>query len=306
MSDLLLAILSGPYWQHGFSLRRAAVGLLSAFGALWLVVEIVSFFWPDASAALRQFRWVFVLGGLATALWVSRPRHSVTCQLSGRDVTISIRIGNLFKMSGALIVGSNITFDTTSRDELISERSVQGQFTRQFYDSEAHLDADLDSALTGLEFQALPDRPMGKKKAYAIGTVARVRAKSRTAYFVAIASLNDHGVAQGTFGDLKDALPRLWEYVTTRGDFQALAMPVIGSGFSRIPQTREEIIREIINSFVAACAAQRPSESLTIVIPYRDFYDHRVDLESLERFTQHVCRYHMQSGNAIGVGRPIA
>ena len=102
-------------------------------------------------------------------------------------------------------------------------------------------------------------------------------------------------------------LPSLWEFVATRGDFKPLVMPVIGSGFSRLPQTREEIIREIVKSFVAACASQRPCESLTIVIPLRDYYDHGVNLESLDQFTQHVCRYSgYEAANSAGQGRPIA
>lgn len=303
--DLLRAIFSKAYWRHGFSPKRALIGLLSAFGALWLLVEIVSFFWPDAAASFRSHRWGFVLVGVLVALWTSRPRHSFTCKLTGRDVAISIRIGDVFSGSGALVVGSNMTFDTSSVGGLISERSVQGQFTLRYYDSEAHLDIDIVAALAGIESEELPFRPIGKTNSYPIGTVACVRARARTAYLVAITALNDHGVAQGSFVDLKDALPKLWEFITTRGDFQPLIMPVIGSGFARITQTREEIIREIINSFVAACASQRPSESLTIVVPYRDFYDHRVDLEGLERFTEHVCRYHGHSVQAAGLGQPV-
>ena len=65
-------------------------------------------------------------------------------------------------------------------------------------------------------------------------------------------------------------------------------MPVLGSGFSRLPETREEIIREIVKSFVAACSSSRPTEGLTIVMPYGDFYNHGVNPEELERFASSV------------------
>jgi hypothetical protein len=119
--------------------------------------------------------------------------------------------------------------------------------------------------------------------------------------------MNEHGVAKGTLEDLRLALPTFWEYFTTHGRFEPLIMPVLGSGFSRLPQTREELIQEIVISFVAACASARPTEQLTIVIPYKDFYDNNVDLNDLEKYIQHVCRYtQYRSASATGQGQGIA
>ena len=252
---------------------------------------MTTFFSKPAGDRIRSAWWAFLLLGLGWAIWTNRPKHRTSCRLKGRDVSIVIKIGDLFDVGGALVIGSNTTFDTELSVDLISERSVQGQFTRKFYDSSAHLDADIDRSLAGVPRTEIPARAHGKRFSYPIGTTASVRPKGRTAYLVAVASLNEHGVAHGTFDDIKSSLPALWEYVATRGDLQPLVMPVLGTGFSRLPQTREEIVREIVQSFVAACAAQRPCESLTIVIPIADFYDHSVDLDELERFTQHVCKY---------------
>jgi hypothetical protein len=70
--------------------------------------------------------------------------------------------------------------------------------------------------------------------------------------------------------------------------------------------TREEIIRAIVDSFVAACASSRPTEKLTIVVPYKDFYAHRVDLIELERYVQHVCKYtEYREPTAMGVGTAV-
>jgi hypothetical protein len=134
-----------------------------------------------------------------------------------------------------------------------------------------------------------------------------VETRGRRAYFVAIATMNDGGVAHGNFEDLLSSLPSLWEYISTHGNFDPVIVPVLGSGYSRLSQPREEIVREIVKSFVAACASSRPTERLTIAIPYKDCYEHRVDLDELERFVQHVCRYtEYQSAAAAGAGIAIA
>jgi hypothetical protein len=135
------------------------------------------------------------------------------------------------------------------------------------------------------------NKKIGKPNIYSVGTTVRLLARNRTAYFVGLATLNASGVAHATFEDLKTALPMLWECVTTRGNFEPLIMPVLGSGFSRLTATRAEIIREIVTSFIAACSSSRPTEALTIVMPPKDVYDHDVDLEELRQYIQHVCQY---------------
>jgi hypothetical protein len=226
--------------------------------------------------------------------------------MKGRDVTITLRVGDMFSVPGALVVGATTTFETDVATGLISPKSVQGQFTARFYDVVAHLDADLTAALAGVVPERILEAGRGKRTAYPVGTTVRLTAKGRTAYLVAIASLNEYGVAHSSFEDLKNALPRLWEAVGERGTFEPLVMPVLGSGFSRLAETREELAREIIKSFTAACSSGRPTEALTIVLPPGDFYEHRVDLNELERYLQHMCRYtEFKQPVDVGAGRAV-
>ena len=69
---------------------------------------------------------------------------------------------------------------------------------------------------------------------------------------MAIATLNAHRIAFATRNDLLDALPVLWENIRTRGGMEPISVPVLGSGFSRLNAKREELVREIVKSFVAA------------------------------------------------------
>jgi len=100
----------------------------------------------------------------------------------------------------------------------------------------------------------------------------------------------------------------LWDYVATKGGgFDPLVVPVLGSGHARLPEPREEIIRAIVNSFIAACSSARPTEKLTIVIPFKDFHEHQVNFAELERYVQHVCTYTEYRGpTSAGVGTALA
>lgn len=308
MKAILAALRSPAYWRHGFSLTRAGQALLSSFGTMWLGAEIVSFFSQDGGAWLRR-QWIpFLVGGVLLALWLNRPRVRFACRLAGRDVVVEIRVGDMFAMQGALVIGSNTSFDTDTAGGLIADSSVQGQFTKRYYSAVSHLDGDLAAALNGIAPVRTSATKKGKAQVYPIGTTVHVLAQQRRAYFVAIAAMNDHGVASGTFDDLKDSLPMLWDYVATKsGGIEPLIVPVLGSGFSRLPQPREEIIRAIVNSFIAACSSARPTEKLTVVIPFKDFHEHQVDFVELERYIQHVCRYtEYRSPTAVGTGTGLS
>lgn len=300
--DILRAYGSRAYWRHGFSVARAASALLSSFGALWLIVEIASYFSPSARTNIQSLWPAFLLAGALVAFWINKPQQKVQCKLVGRDITLIIGVGDLFKAEGALIIGTNRTFDTDLSSGLISKKSVQGQFSERYYDSTSHLASDISFALQGAMSQAASISKPGNQDEYPVGTVAKVSPKDRNAYLVAIAKFNERGVANGTFEDLKNALPALWEFIASAGSVEPLVMPVLGTGFSRLPETREEIIREIVNSFVAACSARRFTDSLKIVMHPRDFYRNSVDIVELGKYLEHVCKY-TEYGLSLRPGR---
>ena len=218
-----------------FSLQ-AVSAVLSAFGALWLAVEIATFFFANTKAPeiIRSLWWVFGSAGVLVAVGLRRPRLTVIQRLKGRDVTVEIAIGDVFSFPGALIVGTNTTFDTRISRELISEHSVQGAFTKAYYGDETQLDAELTAGLRGLQSETLGKERLGKSNRYPMGTVVRLNPRQRTAYFLAIADLNEHGVASASFDGLKDCLAKLWVFIGSRGLREPLVMPVLGTGFCRL------------------------------------------------------------------------
>ena len=127
-------------WWLGFGKH-----LLASFGAIWLATETVSFFNDDAQMFLStKGVWFYTLGFLV-ACFLSWPKTGVSYQLKSRDVTIEIRIADAFEVKGDLVVPTNTTFDTDLDGRIPKAHSIQGEFTRRYYDSEIrHLDLDID------------------------------------------------------------------------------------------------------------------------------------------------------------------
>jgi len=296
-----------------FSLKRFASSFLQAFGILWWLVEVTAFFFSDRPwvATIKSGWWIFLITGVIVGSYRAWPRISVKERISDTDTDVEVRVGDMFSQPYALVIGSNSTFDTAMDDKTISPKSLQGQFTREYCPSISELDKQLDFALQNVSPRNIrnkQDKPYGKSKEYELGTVAPIDIGGRHAYFVAIAVLNEHRVAASDRDKFLDSLPRMWAEIRRRGEFEPLCCPVLGSGFSRLNLTREELIREIIKSFVTATVEGKFCEKLTVVISPKDFREGHVDLQKIGRFLEHECIYARSTSKPRGTsptGTPI-
>lgn len=285
-------LFSRPYWRHQFSWKTFVQSLLTAFGVLWTAVEASTFFAARAWAEALQYHWrIFLLLGFLIALWQMRPMLSVTSKIDGRDISIEIRIGDAVHSDGSLVVPINSTFDTSIGDIFMTKNSVQGALVHHEYGGNTtHLDADIASALEKekYQYQSLSTK-VGKTKKYDIGTVITVKPKQRQYYLLATSVLNTECRSKGTVEDVRNSLASLWNYVSERGDKGHIVAPLIGTGRGRISTPRSEICKEIIRSFIAACAEGTFCDKLTIVIFYRDVGPNLISLQSLGSFLEHAC-----------------
>ena len=279
-----------------FSLQRFVSSLLQAFGILWLLVGVTAYFFSGRPwvVTIKSGWWVFLISGIIIGFYRAWPRLSVKERISDTDADVEVRVGDIFSQPYAVIIGSNTTFDTAMDDKTISHKSLQGQFTQKYCPSIPELDKQIDFALQNVSprnTRNKQDKPYGKSKEYELGTVAPIHIGGKRAYFVSIAVLNEHRVATSDRDDFLDSLPRMWAEIRRRGEFEPLCCPVLGAGFSRLNLTREELIREIIKSFVTAIVEAKFCENLTVVISPKDFREGHVDLMKIGRFLEHECIY---------------
>ena len=276
------------------SLRTLGSSILQGLGLLWCFVEMLAFFSDAFSGIAQSYWWVFLAAGTVLGCIRSMPRLSTTVTVPGTDCKITIRVCDLFSVTkAAYVVSTNTTFDTSIEDGTISVQSVQGQLTIRVFGSPEQLDKEINHSLDGTECIEISRnrKPYGKLRKYSIGTVACVRSGMSRAYLLAIASMNEHKRAHATRSDVTDALPLLWEYIRARGDQEDLVAPILGSGRSRTNATRDELVREMIRSFIPAARAGAFCTSLTIAVSPTDFAAGHIDLAGLSSFLQHECLY---------------
>ena len=263
------------------------------YSGSWLVIEILNHFhtpfeeWSRGKLGLPILIFFSGLGiGIIWYLWKCAKMLSVTHKLErthkleGQDISIEIRVGNIFKIKGAFIISTNTAFDTDMSDGPVSPMSLQAQFTNRYYDKVEYLEQELTDALIAEEFISDEDKP-AKKESYEIGKVVKISPRGQVTYFVAIDEFSEYGGVESSLDNVREGLGSLWYYVGKQRTLEPLVIPVLGTGHSGIPISREQMIIEIITSFIASCTEKKFCEKLTIVISESDYRQHDVNLEEL-------------------------
>ena len=270
---------------------------LAILGALWLILEISSYFIPKICSQYIVslgvwFLAILILVALVISVFINRPINSINEKLNNRDITITIVIGDFFEQKGDYIVGTNTTFDTNLTEGIIFKNSIQGQFSTKYFEGKIELLDELIEKQLELENDfTIDSNKTGKRNRYPIGKTIQIKYNDVTAYFLALAEMNKYGVASSSYENILLSLSNLWDYISSHGSTDPLVIPILGTGFSRIEIEKEIIIQEIVKSFIAACSEKRFTNNLIIVIYPKDYEDAELDLNKLHEFLKCQCKY---------------
>jgi hypothetical protein len=223
-----------------------------------------------------------ILRSLRERIRARNPGDVLRREFPGLGVTLVVRSGDLFDEADAnLVVGFADTLDTvTENDAVISRASVQGQLLDRVYGGDrAQLDRALSQALAGVQplvVESARDKPRGKRRRYAVGTVATLPQDGRRVFALVLCRQDRDLVTRSSAGELRLALERLWESVRKQGLLRPVAMPLVGSGLARVALSREQLMIMIIDTFLRSCAAERSAPELRIVLLPADLRQTRI------------------------------
>lgn len=271
------------------ALKELGKSFISNFGLLWLLIEPAALFFPKK----LNFGWkgylCLVLIALVTAIIQRFPRLSISANLSSPDSEIEIKIGDLFKQKGHLVIGFNDVFDT-ELGEIIKSSSVQGQFLSKSYNGDrTKLDQDIGNALKEYQNQAKQEtnKEKGKTVRYPIGTTIILESSGQKYFLSAYGKMSNDLVIKSNLNYLWTALDQIWEKVHLKGHSFNVSIPIIGSDLARIGFSRMLLIKFITISFIMASKEKFITKKLTIVIYSKDL-DY-VDLYELKKFLESAC-----------------
>jgi Thoeris protein ThsA, Macro domain len=277
-------------WNR-LSWMGAGEALLVAFGTLWLIVEILVFFNEQAFAEkIRSVWWLFTLLGVAYAIIKNWPKSSYSFEVKNRDASIAINISDIFELDGAKIVPINNRLDTSLKGAVERSSSILNFFINKVYSkNNQHLGTDISNQLEdNSEFYdslVINNDP----KEYKIGTVVPIFQDEKQYYLLCNASLNQQGRSKCSPDDLRNSLVELWAYLIHSGSKEHLIIPVLGTGRGRITMTREEVIKEIVLSFLVSLSNDNYCDKLTICIHPEDMKKYKLNIDGIVDFVRLNC-----------------
>jgi len=296
MTFLPLFFSKNYLYQYASQWKQILKSIFYFFGIIAAILTISIFLFNiDIQTQIKDYCFfgvIFVLIiVIGYGLWINRPKLSIIQQIPHRDIEIEIRVADMFDLKGSYIIGTNTTFDTEIGDDLIAEKSVQGQFTKKFFMDYKDLGNRINEKLVTYPFDTVNFEKKGNVKSYEMGTVVKIKKNNIIAYFVAMARLNEQGVAQSSIEDIIISLNKLWEFISTHGGTEPIIIAIFGSRFGRLIEKRDQIVDKIIQSFVIACISKKCTEKLIIVIHPVDFLKWNLNLAELKRILEYHCHY---------------
>ena len=290
------------------SFKKLLSSIFSSLGILWSIVKIGDYFFNhwEWIQKIPDYWYVFLSVGIIIGFFRAWPRLKMSQLIAGTDVIVEVKIKDIFSSSGAIIVGCNTTFDISVEKNIIDKKSIQGQYLKRYFKQESELEEQVKQELprSHLKKRIRKEKNKGNLKEYEIGTTIAV-GQDRRAYLVAITRINTHYTAEIDDNSFLDALPKMWFEIRSKGNMENLNCPILGSGFSRLKMKRQELLFELIRSFVIATRDGKLTEKIIFYISYSDFK--HIDMKKTKRFLEHECTqyYSAMRGTSVPKGAPI-
>lgn len=280
-----------------FPFKTFFLNFLSSLSVIWLPTEFTLTFVKAFEKAVHFKIWYFaasVVIALFWAIYKSWPRHSFTCKVKNRDVNITLKVGDVFKDEGYIVVPINDKFNSHLNGNVLKLKSVQSRLIKDFFHSDpALLTTKIQQQLQQPIYDSYKYADLDGSTRYQMGTIACVEIDDRIFFLVVNSKVrqdNDSRVFS-TRDDLDNTLANLWMFASSNCHRGNIAMPVIGTGNARSPVPRDQVVKEVIKSFLASCSEGNYCNRLTIYIYPDDFADNKIDFDELCEFITYQCKY---------------
>ena len=253
------------------SLKTLGRNFLIGIGGLWLVLEVLNFFFEEQVRRFKgssYFGLAFAGVALSYTLWQSRPRLRYSRRSREANVEVEIMVGDLFATTGNVAIGCSDCYDTEAPGS-VDPKSLIAQLVKRSYGGLPDaLDQLISRSLTAnrLAGSADPRIERGKKERFPIGTVAVVNEGSRKVFLTVFSKARPDKTTDTTQEELWLSLSELWKVVRREGGLEPIAVPVWGSGMAKFHAARITLIQIVLLSYVIAARERPVSRKLSIII----------------------------------------
>lgn len=268
------------FWRRikGFATRDAlsatALAFLGFLGAVWLLLELGSFFFPDTVKPTDRLFLLAIIGASLWSLFRGLPPVKYVKRSRVTHVQVELRVGRILNYPADIAVLSSDCFDT-AYPQVIGARSLKAKLIDKWYQGDHKLfDAMIERSLKEQGIAPVtqdPAKKAGKTCRFALGTTAVVPVGDRKAYIVVGSNIDNNNVITMSQEGIWQSLTGFWSAVERFGALRPVALPVWGAGLGRAAAPRLTLIAIVLSTFVLATQERRVAETLVIMVSPDDY-----------------------------------
>lgn len=279
MENSFKSFLTKSYWKYALFKADSIKTGLAFIGACWGIIEMLDYFGGITRKFFPNYSiYLLLFATLVFVVVTRRPLYKIRFKVPGKDTTIHVIVGDLFKIDGQKVISTNTTFDTDIANGIISDKSIQGQFTNLYFPQNIQeLDLEITTKLQEKVYTEFR-KEKGKTKKYPIGTTVRINQGHEKFYLVAMADMNEQNTASTTITKLAKALDELWDFMASNGEMENVVLPLVGTGRGRLKINRKALIVRLAHSFIEAYSEAPFCKDLIIVIHPSDMDQYDLNL----------------------------
>lgn len=249
--------------------KKLVTEYLGILSAISVITSLILIFFPIKEYYRERIMWISisVLIIIYIVRWHRANKLDIV-KLTINNSLLEIKIGNIFEESDLKVIAFNEYFDTVVDNELISERTLNGQYINSKIDNISALDRLIENSEHMIENikETNVNRKEGKHTRYNLGTVFKYNDYLLTAF----SKFDDKNRAYLDLQNYVDFLLKFWDEIDIVYGGSSVSIPLLGSGITRFRGydriTNQELLELLIWSFKVSRVKFSYSSKITIVI----------------------------------------
>jgi hypothetical protein len=262
-----------------FSLKQFANDVFRGFGVISTIITIAGVLGVEKYNFMLPLSLIVII---CICFYKSRPKYSIKHKIKNSEITLEIKVGNILENKSAVVVPIDTRFEVGLNDihNLKAEKSVLASVVQDFFWGQPAKLQDEINIIKEL-----------KSELGSIGDVILVTSGSKKFYFVAnTVKYVGSDIVQTEQSFLDVVLNKMWKNIPSLTDKEVLSVPLLNTGYAGNHNTKSDVIKKIVTSFINAVKNEKVSycNHLIITIHENDFYDGLFyEFKDLNSFLKH-------------------
>jgi len=235
-------LLKGIWFGRAWAVFGAMIAIVSVLG-------VPKWFYGHSYCGRFSILGCILLVLLAAFIFFTLARSTVEVWVDG-VTKLRVFYGDIFKQEGAIVIPVNNYFDVHIGDNVVSPRTLHGQFVEKVYDGdEDALRKDICAALEGVGVKPKIVKRSDVRlpnQSYPIGTCLRLNKDGKIYILVVTSEFDQSNHARLSHRQYYQLLNGLYAGVSTLHDDNPVYMPLIGSGQSNIGCSNMQLLVALV------------------------------------------------------------